>query len=202
MTTSQCLGVDRRRIAVCAGTMLLVLCAAAKMVAEEEQSSASVVERNELRVAFAAASLRLAAAELAEAEDLNRRVENAVAAFEVERLKKCVALAQNNYSYAQQGVDYSQSIAEYVQARAELAELDLKMAEEIRAKHPDHISDAELEKLRCYAEVCRLRVALSDEPVSTMSIVDHLHWETHRLGEEVLQLNRRLERLEKNTTLR
>lgn len=202
MIAASCVRNKRRRIALCAGVMLLAMVAAAKTIAEDSEPSANVAGRVEQRVAFAAACLKLAEAELAEAEDLNRRVENAVSEFEVERLKKCVALAQNNYSYAQQGVDYSQSIAEYVQARADLAELDLKMAEEVKAKHPDHISDAELAKLRCYAEVCRLRVALSDEPVSTMSIIDHLHWETHRLSEEVLQLNRRLERLEKKTTLR
>lgn len=202
MVASQSLYVDRRQVAVCAGAIFLGLCLAAKTVAEKEQPPASVAGRDEQRVAFAAACLKLARAELAEAEDLNQRVAKSVSEFEVERLRRCVALAQNNYSYAQQGVDYSQSIAEYVQARAELAELDLKLAEELKAQHPDDISELELEKLRRYAEVCRLRVALSAEPVSTMSIIDHLHWETHRLSEEILQLNRRLERLEKKTTLR
>jgi hypothetical protein len=198
----------RRRFALYAGLSFVALIAVAEAVAQlhdsaiSQESAARVEGADNQRIAFAAACVKLAEAELAEAEDLNRRVAKAVSEFEILRLKKCVALAENNYSYAQQGVDYSQSIAEYVQARSELAELDLKMAEELKANHPEDISEAELEKLRRYADVCRLRAAISNEPASTNSVIDHLHWETHRLSEEVLQLNRRLERLEKKTTLR
>ena len=168
----------------------------------EESAPSDYHERDAPRIAFADACLKLAESELAEASDLNRRVKNSVSEFDVQRLRLHVDLAKKNLSDAERGVDYSQSITGYMELRAQLAELDLKTAQDLQRDHPSSVTDAQLEKLRRYAEVCRLRVAMSDDPISALSIIDHLHWETHRLSEEVFQLNRRLERLERKTTLR
>ncbi|QEG35967.1 hypothetical protein [Bythopirellula goksoeyrii] len=152
-----------------------------------------------LSVAYARACLRLAKAELAEAREQNRMVKKSVTDYDITRLIMQVRLAEQNLSHAEQGSDFSQSIKGHVELQSQLADYDLKAAEELRNKNERLITDAQIERLRSYAEVCRLRMKLTCDPVSALALVDHLHWETHRLSEEVLQLNRRIARLEEST---
>ncbi|TWU17456.1 hypothetical protein [Bythopirellula polymerisocia] len=152
-----------------------------------------------LSVAYARACLRLANAELAEAREQNRLVNKSVADYDIKRMLLQVRFAEQNLSHSEQGADFSQSILGHVTLQSQLANHDLKAAEELRNKNENLITDAQLERLRSYAEVCRLRTELTSDPVSTLTLVDHLHWETHRLSEEVLQLDRRIARLEETT---
>lgn len=149
-----------------------------------------------LSVAYARASLRLAKAELAETREQNQRVKNSVTEYDFKRLLLQVRFAEQNLSYAEHGADYSQSIVQHIALQSQLADFDLETAESLRSKDESLITDVQLERLRSYAEACRLRMKMTSDPVSTLSLVDHLHWETHRLSEEILQLNRRIARLE------
>lgn len=149
-----------------------------------------------LSVDYARACLRLAEAELDEAREQNTRVENSVTAYDLKRLQLHVRSAKQNVSFAEQGADASHSILGHIELQARLSEWDLKSAETLRETKGDAISDAQLERLRSYAEVCRLRMELVRNHVGTLQLFDHLHWETHRLNEEMLLLHRRVERLE------
>ena len=162
--------------------------------AREQQAMAE--ESDSLSVDYSRACLRLAQAELAEALEQNRRFANSVTDYDLARLRLHVRSAQQNVSYAEQGADHSQTIIGHVELQAELAQLDLEAARRLRKKHQDSVSDAQLERLRVYAQVCELRAQLVRNPVSALTLMDHLHWETHRLSEELLLLNRRVERLE------
>ena len=162
----------------------------------QEATPSEKADSGELSVEYARACLKLAEIELAEAVEQNRRSKNSVADYDLERLRLHVRFAQQNLSYAEQGADHSQSIIGHIEMQSRLAELNLRTAEDLRQVGTSPITDLQLERLRSYSDVCRLRLELIRDPVSALKIVDHLHWETHRLSEEVLLLNRRVERLE------
>jgi len=151
---------------------------------------------DKLSVAYVRACLKLAEAELEEAEEQNRRSKKSVTDYDLKRLQLHVRFAQQNLSIAEQGADYGQLIVGHIEMQSHLAELDLKTSEELHQKNTSPVTGMQLERIRRYAEVCRLRLQLIRDPVSALEIVDHLHWETHRLSEEMLLLNRRVERLE------
>ena len=150
----------------------------------------------ELAVEYARAALRLAEAELSEAVQQNAQRPRSVSQYDLERRRLHVQLAEQNLSDAQQGADCGQQIVGYMELQLHLAELDLKSEERLRNKHPELVSDTKLERLRSYTELCRLRLKLHGTQISPLQLVDHLHWETHRLAEEMLLLNRRVENLE------
>ncbi|QEG34761.1 hypothetical protein [Bythopirellula goksoeyrii] len=164
--------------------------------ASPQGSPSQNIPEDNLSVAYARACLRLAKAEVAEAREQNRLVSKSVTDYDISRLLLQVRFAELNLSHAEHGADYSQSILQHIALQSELANFDLKIAESLRSKNENLITDVELERLRSYAEVCRLRMKMTSDPVSTLSLVDHLHWETHRLYEEILQLDRRIARLE------
>jgi hypothetical protein len=150
----------------------------------------------ELWVAYAEASARLAEVELEEAESLNRHAKDSVSEYDLERLRLHKAFALDTASKLRQGWDYGRLNAQYAELHSKLADLDLSMAQELRRKDPAAIPGEKLERLLRNAEVCKIQVALAHQPEGALSIIDHLHRETHRLAAEVLRLNCRIERLE------
>ena len=114
----------------------------------------------------------------------------------MQRLRAHLRSAEQNVSFAEQGADTSLSILGHIELQSQLADLELRMTEELHKQNDTLLAAARLERLRAYAEVLRLRVDLARAPDSTLRLLDHLHWETHRLSEEILLLNRRIERLE------
>ena len=161
-----------------------------------EQSRAIVDESGDLSVAFARACLDLAEADYAAAVAQNQLAKNAVADFDVARLQMQVEAARQNLADVQRGADYGRSIARHIELQAKLAELDLTTMKKLAATGAVQIADVQLDRLRRYAEVCKLRAELARNQTSPLSVMDHLHWETHRLSEEILLLARRVERLE------
>jgi hypothetical protein len=162
----------------------------------QENASSEVHSAAELEIAYAGACLRLAKAELAEAEEENRRYKNSVTPYDLERLRHHVRAAEQNVSFAEQGADVSQSILGHVQLQSRLAGLELRIANELHQNDVEFFSAEQLERLQASAELLRLRVELVRHPASTLNLIEHLHWETHRLSEEILLLNRRIEKLE------
>jgi hypothetical protein len=146
--------------------------------------------------AYAEAALRLAEAELAEAESQNRRMAGSVSEYDVKRLQAHRDFARQSREFLRQGGDFGALIHRYAKVNAELAELELAVAEAARRQDAAAVSEERIECLRRNAEVGRLEVLLVDKAAGETSGVGHLHWETHRLRAEVMRLNRRLERLE------
>jgi hypothetical protein len=173
-----------------------VLSVAAIVPLRSEAPPANEAERHDSWVAYAEAALKLAEADVAEAEGQNRRVEDSVSEYDLERLRLHMRFAQETLSFIRQGGDYGELTARYADLYARLANLDVVTAEAARLIDPAAVSDDQYERMRRNAEVCRLQVALARYPDGGLFVVDHLHWETHRLTAEVMRLNRRLERLE------
>lgn len=186
-----------------ASTIVLTgLTAAHHRVAPAQQDAPSEPSgADQLWVAYARACLELAEVELAEAREQNRVSKQSVTDYDVQRLQLHVRSAQQNLYSAERGVDAGQALTRQIEMQARLAELDFKNAEKLHREHPPAITDLRLERLRLYSEVCRSRLALIQGAGDALNAVDHLHWETHRLSEEVLLLNRRVEQLEE-TVLR
>lgn len=156
-------------------------------------------QRNKAWTEYMEACVKLAAADLAVAESQNRQFKASVSEYDLQRLRLHRDFVQKEMSLVRQGGDYGDVIARYADLSAKLAELDVKSAEEARRKNPGSISDEQYERIRRNADVCRLQVALARDPAGALSIIDHLHWETHRLTAEVMRLNRRVDRLEEIT---
>jgi hypothetical protein len=195
--SSSCFTLRINRMLFFVSTILLAMALARPTGLTPAQERTLLENGNaKLSVAYARACLKLAEAELDEAEEQNRRSKKSVTDYDLKRLQLHVRFAQQNFSIAEQGGDYGQSIVGYIKMQSHLAELDLKTSEELHQKYASPATEVQLERIRRYAEVCRLRLELIRDPVSALEIVDHLHWETHRLSEEMLLLNRRVERLE------
>lgn len=185
-------------MAVVGSTLLLILLISSqkRLSPAQEHSPTDNAMSGQLSIAYARASLRLAKAELAEAQEENRRYKNSVTQYDIERLRLRLRAAEQNVSYAEQGADASQSILGHVELQSRLAELELRIAQELHQNNVEFFSEPQLERLQAYAELFRLRVELVRHPVSPIDLIEHLHWETHRLSEEILLLSRRIERLE------
>lgn len=146
--------------------------------------------------AYAEANLRLAEAELAEAESQNRRVAGSISEYDLRRLRLQRDFAEQSRSMLSQGGDFGELAALSAKLHAELADLDVAMAEAARREYPSTVSDERIDCLRCNAEVCRLEVMLAAYSESELSAVDQLQWDTHRLRANVMRMSLRLERLE------
>lgn len=120
---------------------------------------ANEAERHDSWVAYAEASLKLAEADVAEAESQNRRVEDSVSEYDLERLRLHRRFAQETLSFVRQGGDYGELTARYADLYARLANLDVVTAEAARLIDPAAVSDDQYERMRRNAEVCRLQVA-------------------------------------------
>ena len=173
-----------------------VLLATSATLVRSEPPQTEGDERQKTWSAYAEANLRLAEADLAEAESQNLAVKNSVSKFDVERLRLHRDFAKETLEFLQNGGDYGELIGRYAELHHRVAKIDLAMAEAVRRESPDSISNARSERMRRSAEVYRLQAELASDPTAAFSIIDHLHWETHRLAAEMMQLNRRLERLE------
>ncbi len=173
-----------------------MLVASAAEPQQPPTDAAEELEGEDLSVQLAKACLRLAEADLADAVERNQRVPRSVTRSDLARLQLQVDFARQSLSYAMQGADFSESFKQHLRLRTRLAESDLRAAQELRRNDPDLVSETQLEKLASLAQVARLRAAMSESPTHQLDPYAHLHWETHRLSEEVLLLNRRIEALE------
>lgn len=182
---------------VCGALLGLCLLSATSLsLVRSEPPQNEADERQQTWAAYAEANLRLAEADLAEAESQNLAVKNSVSKSDVERLRLHCDFAKETLEFLQNGGDYGELIGRYAELHHRVAKIDLAMAEAVRRESPDSISNARSERMRRSAEVYRLQAELARDPAAALSIIDHLHWETHRLASEIMQLNRRVERLE------
>ncbi len=179
--------------AIALGVLIALLTAP---IQSQQAQPSNDEQRSKAWIEYTEACLKLAEADLAETENQNRQFKRSASEYDLQRLRLHRNLLQNTLSIVRQSGDYGDVIARYAEMHAKLAELDVKLAEESRQKDPASIPDTQYERIRRNAEVYRLQVALIRDPASASSMIDHLHWEAHRLTAEVMLLNRRVERLE------
>lgn len=183
-------------VAVSVTLAVLLVMQASRVSLGQDQAPLQDYPYTELSVEIARAALRLAEAELFEAVQQNKQFPNSVSEYDLARRGLHVQFARQSLSDAEKGLDQSQQLIGYMKLRSRLADFDVDSTEELRSEHPELVSDARIEKMRSYAELCRLRLEIHSEPINQLQLLDHLHWETHRLSEEILLLNRRIDNLE------
>jgi hypothetical protein len=149
-----------------------------------------------LWIDYMEANLKLAETDLQLARLSNKRSHGSVSEFDVQRLELQRDYFDHARSLLNQGHDFGDVAAGYAELNAKLAKLDLESAEKSSQIQPGSISAALLERARHHAEVCRLQAQLARQPAEGSTLGTHLHYETHRLAAEVMQLNRRVSRLE------
>lgn len=86
----------------------------------------------------------------------------------------------------------------YAQEMASAAAGDYQRAFKAKAAFDGAYSDLQIRELRLKAEVAQLRLAIWSNPgINLLSLLDHMHWQIERVSEEVLDLQKRVEKLER-----
>ena len=168
------------------GGMLLVLVGAT----ETGTSSSVQVQYHDILVQIAEVDLQIAA-------ESNRKAPGSFPGQTIERLQTNVNVARQLHERATLGYgDMPEAHVLYAEARAQLSENNYRSAIKARELDPDSVPELKLEKIRLSAELARLRLEMWKHPESLTSLVDHMQWEIDQLSQEILQLHKRLERLE------
>ena len=164
----------------------------------EQQSNEQQSEQTqrELMVKHAKAVLELAEVELEQALKLNKDGKQHVPRLAVERLRSNLSVAQEQLK---QAVIASTGGPEQVRIRhaeekARLAKLDLDAAEKM--VNNGTISKLEFRRLELRHELAELRLALLKQPGTFMTLMDSMDRKLDRFGEEILELDRRVTKLE------
>lgn len=141
--------------------------------------------------------VQLAEVEVKAAAELNRKTPNAVAQQTMDRLRTNAAVARQLHERATRGyADMPEAHVLYADARAQLAESDYRSAVKLRERNPNSMPELKLERIRLSAELANLRVEMWKHPESLTSLVDQMQWEIDQMSQEILDLHKRVERLE------
>ena len=168
------------------GGMLLVLVGAT----ETESSSGVQVQYHDVLVQIAEVDLQIA-------NESNRKSPGSFPGQTIQRLQTNVDVARKLHERATLGYgDMPEAHVLYAEARAQLSENNYRSAIKARELDPNSVSELKLEKIRLAAELARLRLEMWKHPDSLSSLVDHMQWEIDQLSQEILELHRRIERLE------
>ncbi len=178
--------------AACAG----FLCAAVLAVSSEQErvgvDLAPLMRRN------AEAHLELAEVQLEIRLDANKRAPNAFTAKEIDRSRGHVEVAREQLRLAMMASDGDAADlhVSYAQSEANVTGGIYQRALKATEADPSAFSQLKLRELRLEAEVAQLRLAIWSNPgTSTLSIIDHMHWQIEQISEEVVDLQERVGRL-------
>ena len=144
-------------VAVSVTLAVILVMQASRVSLGQDQAPLQDYPYTELSVEIARAALRLAEAELFEAVQQNKQFPNSVSEYDLARRGLHVQFARQSLSDAEKGLDQSQQLIGYMKLRSRLADFDVDSTEELRSEHPELVSDARIEKMRSYAELCRWR---------------------------------------------
>ena len=168
------------------GGLLLVLVSAT----ETESSSGVQVQYHDVLVQIAEVDLQIA-------NESNRKSPGSFPGQTIQRLQTNVDVARKLRERATLGYgDMPEAHVLFAEARAQLSEHNYRSAIKARELDPNSVGELKLEKIRLAAELARLRLEMWKHPESLSSLVDHMQWEIDQLSQEILELHRRVERLE------
>lgn len=155
-----------------------------------------VAAAEELAVRYAQASLKLAEIDLRKAEEQNKKVPRTIPQVIVERLRRNVAVSEAQLEQAlQPSAGGAVNVhVRYAEERVRIAELEIEKAQKARQRDPDAVPAVEVERLALAADVARLRLDMWRNPVYLPSLLDQMQWQLDRLSEEVIDLNKRVEK--------
>lgn len=177
------------------GTLSLLLLASQG----RPQSSAEIAsaEHENVRQRHAAACLELAELQLKKRLEANQRMPGLFPDKELHRYQVNVEVAKRHFAAVQLAEDAVDVHLQHASEQAKLAESDLSQALATNQAEPGTYSDYEISELRLKAEIANLRLIIWSHPkTNVLSVVDHLHWQLERVSEELIELQRRVDRLE------
>ena len=152
---------------------------------------------DQIRVRHAEACLELAELQWQSRLAQNRRVPNTFHEKELRRYEMNVAVARERLAAAKTKGDVIGIQLEHAKQKAEVATADYEEAKAVRQSTPDMYSDQEMDELRLKAEIAQTRYAIwNHSKANLVSLMDHMHWQLEQVSEEVLEIQRRVEKLE------
>ena len=148
---------------------------------------------------YAESYLKLAELQLHIRRDANRKLPNLFSTAEIERYEMNVKVAKEQLRLV---IGYRGDAIElhlnYAQGKASVAEADYQRA--LKAQDtltPPIYGELQIKEFQLKAEVARLRLAVWSNPgTSVLSLLDHVHWQIERVSEEVLDLQKRVDKLD------
>ncbi|MGE5192218.1 MAG: hypothetical protein ACM3U2_06905 [Deltaproteobacteria bacterium] len=165
-------------------------------IAVAAQQRRGDAEGQAVAVRYAQASLELAKIERKKLVEQNKKVPHVVPAIILERAKMNVKVAEAQLEQAlgPSAAGTANVHIRYAEERVKVAELEFEKAKDGRRRNPDAILELEVERLGLVAETARLRLAMWRDPVYLPSLLDQMQWQLDRHSEEIIELNKRVER--------
>lgn len=166
------------------------------VLAGAAQKQFGVPAEDVIPVRYAQACLELAKIELKKLVEHEKKVPRGVPAIILERARMNVkvAEAQLNQALVPSAGGMVNVHIRYAEERAKVAELEFEKAKEARQHNSDALIELEVERLGLVAETSRLRLAMWRNPVYLPSLLDQMQWQLDRLSDEIIQLNKRVEK--------
>lgn len=191
------MNLSARFFSLIAVALLGTLCIGRTLSAQDQEGSPAK-DHEILRIRHAQACLELAESRLEHRLDINNRRPGFYTEKELRRYRQDVAVAKRHLATIRSG-DAVQVHLQHARELADVAKVDYQDALEVSAEKPGAMTKHQMNELRLKAEIAELRLAIWSHPeANVLSLMDHLHWQLERLSEEVLELQRRLDKVELN----
>lgn len=151
----------------------------------------------ELMRRYAEKYLKLTEVQLELRLEANRKSPKVYPANEISRYRMNVEVARERLRLVTApDSDTIELHFKYAQEKAKVAEELYQNALKAKAKSPSAFSELKIRELQLKAEVAQLRLDIWSSPgADVLSILDHMHWQIERVSEEVLDLQRRVDKL-------
>ncbi len=164
---------------------------------QNDLEEASQMTQRELAILHSKVKLDLAEVELQKAKEMNAGAET-IPRLVVERLKSDLAIAQEHFRQAlQESTGGPEQVRmRHAEEKVRLAKMDFEAAQKLR--QTDTISDLELKRLKLSHDLAKLNVAMLKNPRTFVTLMDSMQRQLDRFGEEILSLDLRITKLEKN----
>ena len=147
---------------------------------------------------YAEAYLKLAEVQLELQLNATRTSPEAFSEREIDRSRMNVAVAREQLRLVSTPKrDAIQLHLKHAQEQASVADGDYQRALKAQASFVGTYSDLTMKEFQLKAEVAQLRLAIWSNPgTNVLSLLDHMHWQLERVSEEVLDLQKRVDKLE------
>lgn len=180
-------------------TVVLLACVTCAMVVPGATDDKDASELSMfLTRRYAETYLELAEVQLEKRLNANKKVPGVYSKREIDRSRMNVAVAKEQLLLvtAPEG-DAILLHAKHAQEQAIVTDADYQRALKANAVFAGTYSELLIKELRLEAEVAELRVAIWSNPkTNVLSLLDHMHWQLERVSEEVLDLQKRVNKLE------
>jgi hypothetical protein len=163
---------------------------------QEQQPPADELTPYQLDVKYARTRMLLAKAELLIALETNQQVPGTVAKLAIERLRSNLAVAEEQLHEAELASVGGQDRIRlrHAEEKIRLAKMHLENGRKLQES--GMISELELDRLRLKYEFAKLHLVILKRPQHFSTLLHYLESKVDRLGEEILDLDQRLSKME------